>query len=264
MKTIHLNSNHLNHWQEKAHPNVMVLGFFDGIHRGHCEVIHTAARIAQEKKVPLSLMSFFPHPQTILSKGSKQVNYLMPLSKKKEILQKMGVDIFYIVEFNECFASISPEQFVAQYLLKLGVVHAVAGYDFSYGAKGKGNVDDLGKDFGHLIEVTKVGKEALNGEKISSTSIRQALLAGHIEKSNALLGYAYEIECKWDGETFSIQPYYTLPAIGVYEVTIKHNCFENRAVMQVVNKNEQIVMDCLTKMPQSVTGMLTIVWHRRF
>lgn len=196
METIYLNSENLNDWREKARSNVMVLGFFDGIHQGHCKVIHTALQIAQKKKVPLSLMSFSPHPRAILTKGSNQINYLMPLSKKEQILREMGIDIFYIVEFNNDFFTISPKQFVAQYLLNLRVIHAVAGYDFSYGVKGAGHIDGLKKDSGDVIEVTKVGEELLNGEKISSTHIRRALLAGHIEKANMLLGYPYEIECK--------------------------------------------------------------------
>ena len=57
----------------------------------------------------------------------------MPLSEKEEKLRKLGVDTFYIVEFDKDFASLSPEQFVAKYLIDLGVVHAVAGFDFTYG-----------------------------------------------------------------------------------------------------------------------------------
>ena len=58
----------------------------------------------------------------------------MPPSEKEEMLRKLGVDTFYIVEFDQEFASLSPEEFVTNYLIRLGVVHAVAGFDFSYGS----------------------------------------------------------------------------------------------------------------------------------
>ena len=86
----------------------------------------------------LSVMSFFPHPKTVISNGKKQVCYLMPISEKEKMLEQLGVDTFYMVQFDKEFASLSPQQFVAQYMLKLGVIHAVAGFDFSYGSRGTG------------------------------------------------------------------------------------------------------------------------------
>ena len=83
METIHLNRENLTHWQQKAKSTVMALGFFDGLHHGHCEVIKTALQKAKERNVTLSVMSFFPHPKTVLSNGKKKVCYLMPLSEKR-------------------------------------------------------------------------------------------------------------------------------------------------------------------------------------
>ena len=114
----------------------MALGFFDGLHQGHRKVIQTALQKAKEKSLPLSVMSFFPDPKTVLSNGKKQVCYLMPLYEKEKMLEQLGVDRFYMVRFDKEFASLSPEQFVFQYLVKLGVLHAVAGFDFSYGSRG--------------------------------------------------------------------------------------------------------------------------------
>ena len=101
-------------------------------------MIQTALVKAKEKNLLLSVMSFFPHPKSVLSNGKTQVDYLMPLSGKKKLLSQLGVDIFYIVEFDREFASLSPEQFAAKYLINLGVVHAVAGFDYTYGFRGDG------------------------------------------------------------------------------------------------------------------------------
>ncbi len=154
METIFLTRGNLAFWQERAEQTVMALGFFDGLHKGHCEVIKTAARKAKERNVSLSVMSFFPHPKTVISNGKKQVCYLMPLAEKEAGLRKLGVDTFYMVEFDTEFAALTPEQFAAKYLLGLGVVHAVAGFDFSYGHKGLGNMERLKHDANGLIDVT--------------------------------------------------------------------------------------------------------------
>src|SRR3954469_25671010 len=111
METIYLNQGNLIDWQKKAKQNVMALGFFDGLHNGHCEVIKTASQKAKERNVSLSVMSFFPHPKTVISNGKKRVCYLMPPSEKEEMLRKLGVDTFYIVEFDKEFASLLPKQF---------------------------------------------------------------------------------------------------------------------------------------------------------
>lgn len=165
METIYLNPGNKALWQERAKPNVMALGFFDGVHKGHREVIRTALAKAKEKKLLLSVMSFFPHPKTVLSNGKKRVDYLMPLSEKRKVLSQLGVDIFYIVEFDHEFSALSPETFVQKYLINLGVVHAVAGFDYCYGRMGTGNMDRLKADSGGLLEVTKVNKVECNGEK---------------------------------------------------------------------------------------------------
>ena len=88
-------------------------------------------------------MSFFPHPKVVISNGKEKVNYLMPISEKEKILKSLGVDTFYIVKFDKTFAQLSPEEFVAEYLTSLGVVHAVAGFDFTYGRRGAWEFESL-------------------------------------------------------------------------------------------------------------------------
>ena len=259
METIYLNQNNLAFWQGRAKPTVMALGFFDGVHKGHCEVINTAAKIAKERNLSLAVMSFFPHPKTVISNG--KVNYLMPLSEKQEKLRKLGVDIFYIVEFDKDFASLLPAHFVTKYLVNLDVVHAVAGFDYTYGCKGAGNMDRLKADSGGLIDVTKVEKLEFQGEKISSTCIREKLLNGEVEELLSLLGHAYEVECEWDGKELKHKPYYTLPAPGCYEVTLKSMIGSFKTQVIVLKKGEHQVLECTTEIPTFMEGSLSIVWH---
>ena len=71
METIYLNQDNLRIWQEKAKPNVIALGCFDGLHIGHCKVINTAYEKAKEKNVQLAVMSLFPHPKSVVTAKNK-------------------------------------------------------------------------------------------------------------------------------------------------------------------------------------------------
>ena len=106
METIEINIETLSQWQQQLPQNVIALGFFDGLHKGHQQVIEVAKRRAKKLGLPLSVMSFFPHPKSVLSGGKQLIDYLMPLHKKKEKLAELGVDYFFIVEFNMVFASL--------------------------------------------------------------------------------------------------------------------------------------------------------------
>ena len=161
----------------------MALGFFDGLHNGHCEVIKTALQKAKKRNVSLAVMSFFPHPKTVISNGKKQVCYLMPPSEKEEMLQELGVILFTIVEFDQEFASLSPEAVCCQILDSISVSSMQSlVLTFHMAIRELGNMDRLKSDSGGLIEVTKVGKVECKGEKISSTCIRERLLKGKVEE----------------------------------------------------------------------------------
>ena len=139
MKTIIVNEKNLSIVQQNSERAVMALGFFDGVHKGHQQVILTAKKIAQNKGLKLAVMSFFPHPKTVFS--NEEMDYLMPMEKKAESFRSLGVDLFYIVDFTKSFAALQPKQFIKEYLVGLQVQHAVAGFDYTYGAKGAGTIE---------------------------------------------------------------------------------------------------------------------------
>ncbi|WP_416825613.1 adenylyltransferase/cytidyltransferase family protein [Ectobacillus polymachus] len=226
MEVIHVNNHDRNSHLSIGEPCVMALGFFDGVHLGHQQVINTAKRVADEKQLPLVCMSFYPHPKEVLTKGRKTVQYLMPMADKQRVLRKLGVTKFYIVQFDPKFASLSPKQFVHKYLLDFGVTHVVAGFDFTYGCRGEGHMDRMKDDADNMLEVIKVKKVELEGEKISSTLIRKVICSGRVEELHRYLGNHYQIE----GKVFAsngaamvqVKPGYLLPAPGMYEVTISN------------------------------------------
>ncbi|MBT2654989.1 FAD synthetase family protein [Bacillus sp. ISL-18] len=263
MKTIHLNRDNLRTWQKQAEPNVMALGCFDGLHLGHCEVIIIAKEKAKEKNVQLAVMSFFPHPKSVLTNGKKQIQYLMPLTEKEEKLRGLGVDLFYVVEFDKEFSSLSPDQFVIQYLTQFAVIHAVAGFDFCYGSRGAGNMDRLNHDSGGKIDVTKVEKVAYRDEKISSSCIRERLLTGNVEELPHFMGSFYKVKCDWDGIELTPQPYYTLPAPGRYAVTLENEENSLKTEVMVLQRHDGPLLKCSIEMPPVWKGMLFIVWQSR-
>ncbi|TSI08990.1 FAD synthetase family protein [Lysinibacillus sp. BW-2-10] len=255
MKTIKINSTNLNDWKNKLPKHVIALGFFDGLHKGHQQVILKAKETAIQQNLPLSVMSFFPHPKSVLSKGQANVDYLMPLSEKEKQLEAMGVDHFFIVEFSLDFASLSPEQFVSDYLIDLGSVHAVCGFDYTYGQKGAGNITTLAEHGKGLLEVSVVPKVNLCGDKISSTRIRELLAQGEMMFISELLGKPYQVE--WDAKT-GLYPFYTLPTLGFYEVILSRNGRTQQGIISVLN-NQNIDFG---EMHIPTTGSFTITWLR--
>ncbi|MEK3953983.1 MULTISPECIES: FAD synthetase family protein [unclassified Psychrobacillus] len=215
MKVILIDAENLEAVQRKSEQSVMALGFFDGLHKGHQTVIQIAKQHACKKQLPLAVMSFFPHPKTVITNSN--VDYLMPIEEKTHQLKKLGVDLLYIVHFTKEFASLAPQTFVEQYLMKLGVKVAVAGFDYKYGFKGEGQVHMIAEQSQQQIQVVIAPKVEMAGEKISSTLCRNLLKAGHVEKIYALCGRPYSIQ--YDLQE-GIEPYFTLPKRGHYNVEI--------------------------------------------
>lgn len=192
MKIIHLSYPH--EMKAKDHgPLSMAIGFFDGVHKGHQQVIGTAIEKAREKNMKSAVMTFDPHPSLVLGGRKEEVFYITPLNQKMEILQDMGVDICYIVRFTSEFAKLSPKQFVENFVEGLGVKQVVAGFDFSFGYKGGGDLVLMDSISGGKFEVTTVGKMEQENEKISSTRIRYLLKDGLVEPVLHLLGRPYRI-----------------------------------------------------------------------
>ncbi|MCM3690795.1 FAD synthetase family protein [Neobacillus niacini] len=224
MEFIHVTSNNREQTLLRTKPCVMALGFFDGVHLGHQKVIKEAKRVSEEQELPLVIMSFFPHPKEVLSNGKKIIPYLMPMKDKRRIFEELGVDSFYLIQFTKKFARLSPREFVHTYLLDFGAKQVVAGFDFTYGHRGEGNMDTMKRDSDGKIEGVKVDRIEWEGEKISSTLIRQLVFAGELERIPSYLGNEYQSEGRIIFRKKHVEvvlhPYYLMPASGWYEVTV--------------------------------------------
>lgn len=209
----------------------MALGFFDGLHKGHAQVFHTLNEIAKKRNLKKAIMTFDPHPSVVLNPKQKRTDYLTPLSDKIEILESYNIDYVIIVNFTSKFADVSIDEFVNEYLITNHVKEVVAGFDFTFGKHGKGNMSVLQELKTHF-NTTIVSKQEMFSEKISTTEIRKALKEGDLQKANDELGYRYRIKgTVVQGEkrgrtigfpTANIEPSddYVLPKKGVYAVSL--------------------------------------------
>ncbi len=193
MNVIHLKYPHQLNERESSTSYSLAIGFFDGVHKGHQAVIQSAIDKAKELNVKSAVMTFDPHPSIVLGGRKEKVFYITPLQQKNHILKELGVDTVFVVQFTSDFAKLTPNEFINYFIRELKVVHVTAGFDFSFGAFGKGNMDTMKELSNGDYGVTVVEKLTDDEEKISSTRIRKSLKDGDIEEVYHLLGRPFEV-----------------------------------------------------------------------
>lgn len=193
MNVVHLKYPHQLNEREVSTSYSLAVGFFDGVHRGHQAVIHSAISKAKELNVQSAVMTFDPHPSIVLGGRKEKVFYITPLQQKIHIFEELGVDTVFVVQFTSDFAKLTPEEFINFFIRGLNVVHVTAGFDFSFGAFGKGNMDTMKELSNGEYGVTVVEKLTDDEEKISSTRIRKSLQDGDMEEVHHLLGRPFAV-----------------------------------------------------------------------
>jgi riboflavin kinase/FMN adenylyltransferase len=204
------------------HPQLTIcLGYFDGIHLGHQQLIQKAKSLGN----PIALLTFDRNP-----KPNREIQQLTPIQSKKRIFQTMGVDFLIVVQFSEKVKSLSPINFL-NFLANIGGKQLVCGPDFSFGKLAKGNIDMIQQD--NRFRLYVVPHLHVSGQKISTRDIVTRLDEGKLDSIIPLLGRPYSVEGyvgKGLGEgrkmgypTANIvldAPFY-LPKNGVYITLIK-------------------------------------------
>ena len=176
---------------------VLTIGAFDGIHRGHQEMIRVLRTIAADQRLPAALLSFEPTPREFFAKGTPPAR-LTRFREKYEALRYYGVERFVCLRFDSSLRSMSPDEFIGNVLVEaLGVRHVVVGHDFKFGRGMAGNVETLraaGPAAGFAL--TEVPPFEIDGERVSSSLIRTALDAGDMARAARLLGRPYRMTGK--------------------------------------------------------------------
>ncbi|MFB9329747.1 bifunctional riboflavin kinase/FAD synthetase [Paenibacillus aurantiacus] len=220
---------------EAAEPTTIAIGHFDGVHRGHQNVIRTAVEAARDSGVKAAVMTFHPHPKEVLGQNAgPYATALTPLDDKLNCFERLGVDIVYVVQFDLAFAAVTPGMFVHDILLPLHVRRVVVGFDFAFGAKGAGNASVLRELCEpEAINVSVVEPYLLDGEKVSSTRIRAMLAEGKPQVAAELIGAPYAVRgtvVQGEGRgrtigypTANVQPggAYVVPKTGVYAIQVE-------------------------------------------
>lgn len=213
----YVDTHNLAQLQQQAPAVAMALGYFDGVHIGHQHVIQAAKKQAVTRGVQLAVLSFFPHPKSVLQ-PDKPMQYIEPLAQKARKLEQLGVDHFYVVQFTKALAALSPTAFVDDYVKGLHAVEVVCGFDYTYGHQASGTADTLAVYAAtQHIGCTIVGEHTHNAQKVSSTRIRHCVQNGQLRVLPELLGRYYTTEyC----QTTGVLPYYTLPKQGHYHILL--------------------------------------------
>ncbi|MBM86040.1 MAG: riboflavin biosynthesis protein RibF [Rhodospirillaceae bacterium] len=169
---------------------VAAVGNFDGVHLGHQTVVEEAGRVARGLNVPLSVLTFEPHPRTLFQQGAAPFR-LTGSESRAEAIAALGVSVLFEIVFSQDFSQISAEDFVALILKdSLGLRHVVCGYDFVFGHRRRGTPDmlqTLGRDAGIGVTCMPAAAET-DGAVYSSTRVRQCIAEGDPKGAADLLG----------------------------------------------------------------------------
>ncbi len=177
---------------EKNENTVITIGTFDGIHLGHQHIIEQLKKKSSAYGGRNFLVTFNPHPRKVVSK-SGDVKVLNTLKEKEEILRKLEIDNLFVINFTKEFSQYPAEKFVNEYLINgIGLREIVIGYDHHFG-KGRGGSIETLMEMGEQNNfiVNRVNEVTINGDKISSTAVRNALTDGNVQHANSILGRYY-------------------------------------------------------------------------
>ncbi|NMW84606.1 bifunctional riboflavin kinase/FAD synthetase [Peptoniphilus sp. AGMB00490] len=226
MKIIEIDLNYI-----ADEESVIALGNFDGVHKGHIALINKAIENAKKLNIKSSILLFNEHTDNLVKLGKKEI--ITNNNTKLKILENLGIDLIYLINFTREFMSYSPIKFLDYFLAKnLKIKGVVVGYDYTYGYKKSGNVELLNKNKNLFESIEVIDQISYNGEKISSSLIRKLIEGGKIKEANFLLSRPYKligkiIHAKGLGKkmgypTANLQliDNFVIPKFGVYDSDI--------------------------------------------
>lgn len=184
----------LHNIQRQHRGCVLTIGNFDGVHLGHQAVLEKVVAIARQRQLPSCVMLFEPQPLELFA-GDKAPARLTRFREKYTLLAKLGIDRLLVVNFTPAFASLEPDDFIEQLLLKqLGVEHLIVGDDFCFGKQRKGNYELLALAAErYQFSLCSTSSLILGQQRISSTLIRQALAEDKLMLAQQMLGRPFAL-----------------------------------------------------------------------
>jgi riboflavin kinase/FMN adenylyltransferase len=200
----------------------VIIGIFDGVHRGHQDLISLA-----KKNGEVIALTFDPHPTSIVA-PERTPSQLVPVADRVALLKSYGVDRVVVKEFTREFAALTPDQFITEVLVnELQVSDVIVGENFTFGSKASGNVDTLRAN-SHALTIQIADLAQNRGTTISSTRIRHLICDGDIERAADLLTRNHYLvgpvvhgekrgrEIGYPTANIGLDPLATIPADGIY------------------------------------------------
>ena len=179
---------------ELAGGSAVTIGSYDGLHPGHRQLLERLLAAARERNVPSVVMSFEPTPKEFFSADTPPAR-LMRFREKFDALADCGIDVFYCPRFSKAMRSIAADAFIRRILVHgLNARHVVIGDDFRFARKREGSIAELQRAAPALrYSIEQVPSVIVDGIRVSSTAIREALAAGEVRRATALLGHPYRM-----------------------------------------------------------------------
>jgi len=275
---------HKNIQDFKAKKPILTVGTFDGVHLGHKKILSVLTEEAEKNKGESVVFTLYPHPRKVLNPDFKDLFLLNTLDEKIQLLEKAGINNFIIYPFTKDFANLTSCDFIESILCnKLKIKKLIVGYDHRFGKDKQDNLQILqncAKPFG--TEILKVEPFSLNGKKVSSTKIRNALLSGNIIEANECLGYDYFLSGKvvsgnrigrtigFPTANINIHEEKLLPASGVYAVKIiidgkEHNGMLNIGSRPTINAGGKTSTEVhIFDFNRDIYGKVIYVYFKKF
>ena len=170
----------------------LTVGVFDGVHRGHQQIIKKLTAGAHASDAPAVVLTFDPHPASIL--GGREIQCLTLPDERADLLGQLGVDVVITEPFTRELSAVTAYDFMARLNRQLGLQHLLIGYDFALGKGREGNaarLTEIGSELGYSVEVVPALSDASG--VISSTEIRKLIEVGNVEEAEQLLGRPYSL-----------------------------------------------------------------------
>ncbi|GAB3959764.1 bifunctional riboflavin kinase/FAD synthetase [Spirosoma harenae] len=216
---------------------VVTSGTFDGVHLGHQTILARLTEVAKASEGESVLITYWPHPRTVVSNDSQNLKLLTTLDEKIELLDQAGVENLIVIPFTRSFSELTSEEYIRQILIdKIGTKKLVIGYDHRFGKDREGGFDYIKahqREYG--FEIEEIPRQDVETVGVSSSRIRTALNEGNIFTANRLLGRSYTltgtiVKGRQLGRTIGFptanmqvdDPVKLIPANGVYAVEVEY------------------------------------------
>ncbi|MEM9848121.1 MAG: bifunctional riboflavin kinase/FAD synthetase [Bacteroidota bacterium] len=230
---------------------VLTIGSFDGVHRGHQEILAKINALAKECGGESIVVTFHPHPRLVVYPKDKSLRLLTSVAEKIALFERFDVNHVVVVPFTVEFSQQDADEYIEKFLVgKFNPKYMVIGYDHRFGLNRKGNIDFIKHHAKyHDFEVVEIQKQEVEAITVSSTKIRSALAAGNVKKASRLLGHYFTLTGqvvygRQLGTTIGFptanlainSKHKLLPPDGIYAVFVQHKAQRYEGMLYIGNR----------------------------